>query len=318
MVLKALYRPANKEGILFCSGTYKRGIHNGFVFSDFNTENEFTIAPLNINVISSVEELDIKSITQPDIVKSTTRDEYDFGFSIIQNEIQKGHIQKAILSRKIIVEKKVDPIEFYKNLEKSYRNAHVFLVETPNDGIWIGASPETLLLKEEDEYQTMALAGTKKDPAGLWTDKEFQEQRIVTNSIIADLFRLNITPEVQELETINAGPVQHLRNILRFNADLKPETIIKALHPTPAISGHPKMQASSTIKVAENHKRSYYCGFGGLNLNNELSVFVNLRCAKINKENVELFVGGGITKESDNKKEWEECENKAFSLLKYL
>ena len=165
----------------------------------------------------------------------------------------------------------------------------------------------------------MSLAGTKKDLETNWSDKEYNEQKIVTNSIVSELFQLGIDPVIGDLETVKAGVVYHLRNLITFKAHLSLYQIADVLHPTPAISGSPKAQALSTIKISENHKREYYCGFGGpVNLNNETHLFVNLRCAEISSNQVALFVGGGLTKDSELEKEWEECDRKAESLLRFI
>jgi isochorismate synthase len=42
---------------------------------------------------------------------------------------------------------------------------------------------------------------------------------------------------------------------------------------------------------------------------------VNLRCAEITPGNINLYVGGGLTADSNPEKEWEETELKAQTLL---
>mgnify|MGYP001322027481 FL=1 len=121
------------------------------------------------------------------------------------------------------------------------------------------------------------------------------------------------------METVKAGAVFHLRNKIKFTTSESALTIANALHPTPAISGNPKNQAISTIKIAENHEREYYCGFGGIVKNGEIeNLFVNLRCASVSNNQICLYVGGGITKDSELSKEWDECDRKATSLLRFL
>jgi isochorismate synthase len=165
----------------------------------------------------------------------------------------------------------------------------------------------------------MSLAGTKQSKDIPWTKKEYEEQKIVTNSIVRELYKLNISPDVKELETVKAGAVYHLRNMILFESQEPIIDIANVLHPTPAISGNPKEQAIATIKIAENHSRSYYSGYGGpLNTNDLTHLFVNLRCASISQNQICLYVGGGITKLSDVEKEWEECERKAQSILNFL
>jgi isochorismate synthase len=45
---------------------------------------------------------------------------------------------------------------------------------------------------------------------------------------------------------------------------------------------------------------------------------VNLRCARLYKNAVHIFVGGGITAQSNPAKEWTETELKSEDILKNL
>ncbi|MBL4643762.1 MAG: chorismate-binding protein, partial [Flavobacteriaceae bacterium] len=51
---------------------------------------------------------------------------------------------------------------------------------------------------------------------------------------------------------------------------------------------------------------------------NDSHLFVNLRCMEINNTEVSIYVGGGITKESNSEKEWEETVAKSTIMLKVL
>ncbi len=82
-------------------------------------------------------------------------------------------------------------------------------------------------------------------------------------------------------------------------------TLIKKLHPTPAVCGLPLESSKEFILKNENYKRTYYTGFlGELNLTKEnkntSELFVNLRCMEIKNSSAFIFVGGGITKESNS------------------
>lgn len=116
--------------------------------------------------------------------------------------------------------------------------------------------------------------------------------------------------------------------------------LIEALHPTPAVCGLPKEEARNFILENENYDREFYTGFlGEINMKQEVkrsinrrnqenqayssfvtktSLFVNLRCMKITEEAAEIFVGGGITKESVPEAEWEETQNKAWTMKTVL
>ncbi|MGB7392970.1 MAG: chorismate-binding protein [Pricia sp.] len=118
------------------------------------------------------------------------------------------------------------------------------------------------------------------------------------------------------------------------------DAIVGALHPTPAVCGLPKKEALGFIIDNENYDREYYTGFlGELNLNTErqrnknrkdqenqayssraktTTLFVNLRCMKLTADRAQIFVGGGITKDSDPEGEWEETVAKSKTMLKIL
>ncbi|MFB1039347.1 MAG: chorismate-binding protein, partial [Polaribacter sp.] len=103
------------------------------------------------------------------------------------------------------------------------------------------------------------------------------------------------------------------------------EELIRALHPTPAVCGLPRELARTFLFENENYDRSFYTGFlGELNLQDSKdtakssALFVNLRCMRIQNNKAAIFVGGGITKDSDAANEWEETVFKAKTMKRML
>ena len=97
----------------------------------------------------------------------------------------------------------------------------------------------------------------------------------------------------------------------------KPIQIADKLHPTPAVSGLPQKEAIELIDSIEEHERSLYAGCIGV-LGDRTDLFVNLRCAQLIENEYFLYLGGGFTKDSIAKKEWQETENKSRTLLDIL
>jgi isochorismate synthase len=91
-----------------------------------------------------------------------------------------------------------------------------------------------------------------------------------------------------------------------------------ALHPTPALCGLPKNEAFRLIKEEEGFSRQLYGGFLGPVSGNDFQFFVNIRCMKMSREETFLYLGGGLTRESVEEKEWEETRLKARTLLRAL
>lgn len=258
-------------------------------------------------------------------VHSTPRQDFDAAFYKMQEAIDSGEIEKVILSRKIVQQL---PTAFsagscFMELAAKYPKAHVYVVNLGSGGCWMGASPETLVELSEGQVHTVSLAGTQpvmKGPAN-WTEKELREQGLVTQYIVQALSRHGAkVHDMAGPETVQAGPVWHLKT--KFSAEIANIDSITGflgdLHPTPAVCGLPKAAAMQVILSTEKHDRSYYCGLAGPWNLEQSKLFVNLRCMRQSEQLAEIFVGVGITAESDMDAEWEETESKASTLLSVL
>lgn len=243
------------------------------------------------------------------------------------DKLKKGDLQKIVISRNSPMELSADfDIQNFINaLIETYPDAFVYLTNTSEYGLWAGATPELLIEQNNKNIKTMAVAGTqlwenyieKKN----WGEKEIEEQKLVSDYIEKLLSELGITNfEMSKTETVKAGNLAHLRTVFNIVTDNTiTGEIIKGLHPTPAVCGLPKAEAFNTIKNAETYKRELYTGFlGPWQLNGHSKLFVNLRCAKILKEKIMFYVGGGLTADSDAKAEWQETVNKTKTLLSVI
>jgi len=224
-----------------------------------------------------------------------------------------------------------DPAMAFTTLCSRYPHAFVSLVAIPGVGTWLGATPEVLLTLDDAGLTTMALAGTQRRPADLplesvrWGRKETVEQEMVS-AYIRSFFGSADAPNVQESgpHTIAAGSVVHLQTL--FRVDL-PETarlllanrVLNELHPTSAVCGMPKHQALAFILAHEGYDRSFYSGFlGPVHIQGESSLYVNLRCMQLSTDRAHLYVGAGITADSDPAAEWRETALKAETMLAVL
>ncbi len=250
--------------------------------------------------------------------KSTSHTDYIASIQKILSEINRGEADKVVMSR-IIVEQynNIDWGNFFLNLVAKYPSAFSYIAFTPETGAWIGASPETLGIFSDSSFQTMALAGTRKvGTAGDWDKKDVSEQDYVV-SYIAKLFEdANLQYSISPKFSKQAGFVEHLCNMFSVEkCNIKTASaLVSRLHPTPALAGFPKCQALSLITSTEHHLREYYGGYVGPFTNLAFNYYVNLRCMKFDNRQVEIFVGGGIIKESIPEKEWNETEVKSHTL----
>ena len=240
-------------------------------------------------------------------------------------EIKKGTFEKVVLSRckEIDLPDGFDLEVFFDKVCHSYVNAFCSVVGIPGKGIWIGATPETLLSNDKDKFKTVALAGTKTFLENqvlseiAWTQKEIEEQAFVSRYVINCFKKIRLR-EFHEHgpKAMKAGNLAHLKTT--FEVDFNEITfsgladqMLELLHPTSAVCGMPLKGAKSFIDQVEGYDREFYSGFlGPVNYEGITHLFVNLRCLKIDGHRVKLFAGAGITEDSVPIKEYEETLSK--------
>lgn len=227
------------------------------------------------------------------------------------------NLDKIVLSRIKTIPYLLNTENLFHAFRKTYPNAFVYLINSPEFGTWIGATPEVLLKRNVNKYVTMALAGTKKaTDKTTWSRKEENEQQLVSDFITQKMNQLKIDVNSIGPSAVTAGNVQHLCTEFNFTTKIERGKIINALHPTPAVCGLPPKEAKEKLLTSEPHSRELYTGFlGPINFDNTDFLFVNLRCLKANQKKLHLFAGGGITSDSQSINEWEETELKMETLL---
>jgi isochorismate synthase len=247
----------------------------------------------------------------------TTQEAFIAGVEAIRTAIGTGTLRKAVLSRVVNVPFDAERLpELFAHALDAHPDAFVALVRTPEHGTWLGATPERLLVAQDDHVRVDALAGTRANSqAGLpWGDKERDEQEVVTAAVLGTFVALGLK-EVRAgaPETINAGPVQHLRTTVEGELHGVPlGDVALAIHPTPAVCGAPRDVARAVIGRVEAHDRRLYTGFWGpWSADGHTALFVNLRCLQLFNDQASLLVGAGITAGSDAHAEWEETTQKA-------
>lgn len=247
--------------------------------------------------------------------------------------ITAGKFKKVVLShtRVVALPDGFDILRVFASACQRYPDTLSYLLSIPKVGTWMGATPEILLrLDKDDILYTMALGGTRtNDPEKavdrLWEQKEMAEHAFIGRFIV-DCFK---TVGIESLNTrgpytIAAGDVSHLKtdffcDLNKFQSAQTAGKLLEALHPTPAVCGLPKKPAESYIVEKEGYDREFYTGFlGPVNIDNESHLHVNLRCMQLYGPQAILYVGAGITGDSDPEKEWEETQNKSRTLLKVL
>ena len=303
----------------------------GFVFAPFHDGKRLFI-PTEAAEINTFE-------IEPEVTKNELygiiidqKEKNDFELIVREavGEINNSELQKVVLSRKQEISGSVDIEKTLKKILQAYPKAFRYFFYHPVSGMWMGATPERLLNLEGIEMSTVALAGTqlyKEGEEAVWEEKEKLEQKFVTDFITNSIGDYVTDIYKTEPYTFRAGNIVHIRTDIsgKVKDASNLSELIEALHPTPAICGLPKDTALQFIQKNEKYEREYYSGFlGEINFDQERAgmvqtdLFVNLRCMKLQKSKVSLFVGCGIIKNSNPEKEFVETVNKATTMAGVL
>ncbi|MGF1555968.1 chorismate-binding protein [Paucihalobacter sp.] len=326
----------------------------GFVFAPFQEaiNTPTVLFPISECEIKSAEYTNLDTFLKSSETEEISIAPIDYKV-LIENAISKIHqndFNKVVLSRKMSSPlSNTQPLEIFERMLQKYPSAFVYCWFHPKIGLWLGATPEILMTIQGNTLRTVALAGTQNFNGTVevsWGDKELTEQQIVTDYIVSQLnaFKLESSKiSVSKAKTIKAGNLLHLQTeiISTVNqSQFSVKDLLQQLHPTPAVCGDPKENALQFILQNEGYNRDYYSGFlGELNMtktqnrntnwrnteNNAYkslktvsNFYVNLRCMQILGTEAQLYVGGGITKDSNPQSEWHEIMAKLQTVKSVL
>ena len=297
---------------------------SGFVFASFYSETNVVFPLSNSEVLQ--EEINFETEDNSFQLETKSNENAQILFEkLVRNgvsEIENNTFEKVVLSRKIEVSQQVDFIKSYQNLLKKYPTAYRYLWFHPRVGLWMGATPEQLAKITNNTFETVALAGTQVFSKTIsWQEKEIVEQQLVTDYIKSRTENLVEVLQISESYTQKAGNLVHLKSDIsgKLKQNVSQLDVINALHPTSAVCGMPLEKARNFIIENEKYNRKYYSGFlGEFQIQEQTNLFVNLRCCEIENDSTTIYVGCGITKDSQADKEFIETENKAKTILSIL
>lgn len=270
----------------------------------------------------------------PDTSSNRTAVDYEALVGDCIEEIEKGTFEKVVPSRQKFIDlpPEFDVVQAFQQLCTAYPNALISFVSTPETGTWLGASPEILVSTENGTiFRTVALAGTQPYREGMnlrevtWTQKEIEEQALVERYVISCFKKIRVREyDEHGPKTVVAGNLLHLKS--DFTVDMKAinfpqlgSVMLQLLHPTSAVCGMPLEAARTYLQEKEGYDREFYAGFlGPVNIDQQMHIFVNLRCMKILDSKAVLFAGAGVTSDSVASREFEETEMKLNTLLRVL
>ncbi len=251
-----------------------------------------------------------------------------------KNYIREGDIFQIVLSNRLSAPYKGSLLDTYRVLRTINPSPYMFYFAGTDVEV-AGASPETLVKLQNGVLHTFPLAGTRKRGETQEEDEALEkelladEKELAEHNMLVDLGRNDLgkissfgTVEVEKLHSIERySHVMHIGSTVR--GQIRPECdaldAINAVLPAGTLSGAPKIRAVQLIGELENNKRGIYGGaIGYIDFAGNMDTCIAIRL--IYKKNDRVFVrsGAGIVADSDPKKEYQECLNKAKASLKSL
>lgn len=189
-------------------------------------------------------------------------------------------------------------------------------------------SPELFLSRRGPVVRSSPIKGTvaaNDDPASL----RASVKDVAENIMIVDLVRNDLghvaqigSVTVPDLLSVMPAPgVWHLVSTVQAVLDdaVGNDALLDATFPPASVTGTPKIRACELLAGWELAARGVYCGaIGFAGPDHELDLNVAIRTVQIAPDgSATLGVGGGITIDSDPAREWQECLDKASSIVKF-
>ncbi|MCK8933748.1 isochorismate synthase MenF [Haemophilus influenzae] len=245
-------------------------------------------------------------------------------------EIKSGELTKIVLANETTFHLKqaINAYDFLAESEKQNQGCYHFLWAENFHSVFVGSTPERLFAREYNLLLTEALAGTasvseseeETQSQANWLlndEKNLKENWLVVKDISQNLRKQVESFDVSNVELKPLRKVQHLIRKIRANltAHYADVNILKAIHPTAAVSGLPQQQAKMILSEIETFDRGWYAGTLGVMSYVGSEFCVAIRSAFIEGHRIRVFAGAGIVAGSQPLEEWKEIERKAAGLI---
>jgi menaquinone-specific isochorismate synthase len=188
-----------------------------------------------------------------------------------------------------------------------------------------GATPELLFSLQGDQLETMALAGTARseDQEVFAVDeKEIREHEYVAQTLVSKLLDLGTVKRCSR-EILDLGTIVHFLTLisLELHGSQKPESLIRRLHPTPALGPLPRTVETLALLLEWRTRLGSPREFGapfGLWDRGEFHAVVAIRGVWWTKGELMLPAGCGIIEASRLVNEWRELRLKREAVKTFL
>lgn len=263
----------------------------------------------------------------------TPIEQYLDAVTAARDAVIRGEIHKAVIARQIAVEsdRAFDLHGVLARLETMFATSYRYCI----DGL-VGASPELLVEVIGDRIASHPLAGTAPRTGDPVTDQHLATRLVASTKdqlehrVVIEMVHDTLLPYVSYLDAepepsiVTVANVQHLGTRVEGRLSQPSPSALhlaRELAPTPALGGHPRLEALALIAAVEGIDRGRYGGaVGWVNATGEGTWAVTIRCAEFSddRHRAILTAGGGIVAASDPLIELAETQAKFQAMLSAL
>ncbi|MBM7704809.1 isochorismate synthase [Metabacillus iocasae] len=297
-------------------------------YNHFFEEKEKQLFQLNgtPRVQEELSHIISKHEVEPDLFKQSVQE--------ATNRIKREQIEKVVLARQLdlFFNEPLKKDVILERLTKEQPTSYVYTFDSKGYS-FIGASPERLIKRSENNVFSTCLAGSIRRGYTLREDEELgqqllaDEKNLIEHDVVVHMIKEAMIENCTDIQ-LPKGPslyktkhIQHLytpvKGVIRDGVTLF--SFLEKLHPTPALGGFPQKKALEVIRELENFERGWYAApIGWMDMKGNGEFIVGIRSGLLSEQEATLFAGCGIVADSDPESEYEETKIKFNPMLSAL
>ncbi|MCY3869229.1 MAG: aminodeoxychorismate synthase component I [Gemmatimonadetes bacterium] len=263
---------------------------------------------------------------------SVSRAAYDTALNRIRDLITAGDTYQVNYSFRLRANFSGNSLDLYRDLCRAQRTDYAAYLDIGRFQI-LSASPELFFSLKNNTLTARPMKGTalrgrwwKEDEARAKQLQKSEKDR-AENVMIVDLLRSDLGRISSSVKVPSLWQVERYETVLQMTSTVTSRMrcgvglreLATALFPCGSVTGAPKVRTMEIIKEVERTARGIYTGsIGYLSPGGDIAFNVAIRTVCIDRKTgiAEFGVGSGITSDSSNDGEYEECLTKARMLAK--
>ena len=291
-------------------------------------ETEAAINDLNFNYLKPDDAAYPAAVVSPD----ADREWYEDGVREIREEIVKGNLLQAVLSRRVEIQSAIPAIEAYRRLRTANPAPYLFYLDF-GDYQLFGSSPEMHVRARDGHATIRPIAGTRRRGRDRYEDRALEaelladEKERAEHLMLVDLARNDIgrvcaPGSVAVTQSMVVERYSHVMHIVtQVEGELAPGKtgvdLVRATFPAGTVSGAPKIRAIEVLDRIERVPRRFYAGLVGyLEPDGNLDTCITIRSACKRGDRITLQAGAGIVYDSKPEREFQETREKLAALAR--